>query len=224
MIESVIFDLDGTIIDSEPLWQAAELEVFREEGVELSSEDIAPSKGLYTLDAVTLLYPKIPSPKRSIEELTDALNARALELILSRGKIKPGVIGAIELMAELKVPMAIASSTIRHMIEKIAGHFSIDRYFKLYCSGQEEPYGKPHPGIYLTTTRKLGVNPGKSVAFEDSFNGMIAAKAARLKLVAFLDIGNYSDTKYDFADLKLESFHNFGPAEVSYLQSLVNSH
>jgi sugar-phosphatase len=221
MIEAFIFDLDGTIIDSEPLWQEAELEIFAEEGVELTPEDIAPSKGLYTLDAVKLLYPKINSPRRSIEELTRALNERALHLILDRGNLKHGVVETIALLASTKVPMAIASSTIRHMIGKIAGHFEIEKYFTLYCSGQEERYGKPHPAIYLTCTRKLGADPQKSIAFEDSFNGMLSARAAGLKLVAYLDIGNYADTKYDFADLKLESFHNFGPSELTYLESLV---
>ena len=221
MIEAFIFDLDGTIVDSEPLWQVAELEVFAEEGIQLSMDDIAPSKGLYTLDAVKLLYPKIPNPKRSINELADALNKRALELILREGEIKAGVIETIEMLASMGRPMGMASSTLRSMIEVITNHFDIRKYFDVICSGQEEPYGKPHPGVYLTTTSQLGVNPLKCVAFEDSFNGMIAAKAAKLKLVAYLDLGNYSDTKYDFADLKLESFYNFGPAQINYLESLV---
>ena len=221
MIEGFIFDLDGTIVDSEPLWDEAHLKIFQDEGTILSDEDNLPTRGLHTFDAVKLLYPKIKSPTRSIQEITDAINSTALMLILEKGKLKPGVKKAIVMLAKMNLPIAIASSSTKLIIENLLTHFKIGKYFTSIRSGEEEEFGKPHPGIFLNCANLMHVDPRTCVVFEDSFNGMIAAKAAKMNLVAFLDIGNFGETKYDFADLKLESFHNFGTTELNYLQSLV---
>jgi sugar-phosphatase len=118
------------------------------------------------------------------------------------------------------LPLAIASSTVNRLIDAILDHFELKDYFDIMCSAESEPYGKPHPGIYLTAANKMKVKPENCVAIEDSLNGMISAKAARMKLIAYLPEGKNRDTKYDFADLKLESFHNFGPSELEYLHTI----
>jgi HAD superfamily hydrolase (TIGR01509 family) len=220
-IQGAIFDLDGTIIDSEPLWQKAEIRLFGEEGLFLTGNDCRQTMGLQTYEAVKHWHNKIPIKKRSIEELTLALNSSVIELIKNEGEIKPGVIKAMELFRNENIPMAIASSSTIKLIEAAVEKFELQKYFSLIWSGDFEKIGKPHPGIFLSAATKLNIDPVYTVAIEDSFNGMVAVKAARMKLVAYLDDGRINDTKYDFADLKLESFYNFGHAELEYLQTIM---
>jgi HAD superfamily hydrolase (TIGR01509 family) len=220
-IQGVIFDLDGTIIDSEPLWQKAEIQLFGEEGLYLTGNNCRETMGLQTYEAVKHWHNKIPVKNRSIEELTIALNKSVIELIKQECEIKPGVIEVMELLRNKKIPLAIASSSTIKLIEAAVEKFELQKYFSLIWSGDFEKTGKPHPGIYLSAANRLNIDPVYTIAIEDSFNGMISAKAARMKLVAYLDDGRINDTKYDFADFKLESFYNFGHAELEFLQTIM---
>jgi mannitol-1-/sugar-/sorbitol-6-/2-deoxyglucose-6-phosphatase len=221
MIEAVIFDLDGTIIDSEPFWLEAGFEVLQEEGLPLLQEDLDPTEGLNTKDTVAIFYPRLKHTAKTMDEITKVIDDRAMEKILSRGELRPGINEMICFLKESDLPLAIASSTVVRLIKVILDHFKLKDYFDIVCSAESEIYGKPHPGIYITTANKLKVKPEKCVAIEDSLNGMIAAKAARMKLIAYLHDDKIGDTKYDFADLKLESFHNFGPSDLEYLHTIV---
>lgn len=221
MIQAVIFDLDGTIIDSEPLWQEAEIGLFAEEGLFLTSQDCVKTMGLQTYQAVKYWHNKIPTKKRSVEELTEALNSRMMGLIGLKGEIKPGVREAIEIIHGRKIPMAIASSSTIKLIEAVVKKLDLGKYFQVISSGDFVKHGKPNPEIFLLAASELKVDPMHCIAIEDSFNGMISAKAARMKLIAYLDDDRFNDTKYDFADLKLESFHNFNVAKLEYLQKLM---
>jgi mannitol-1-/sugar-/sorbitol-6-/2-deoxyglucose-6-phosphatase len=221
MIQSVIFDLDGTIIDSEPLWQEAETSLFADEGLFLTGEDCIKTMGLQTYQAVKYWHNKIPVKKRSVEELTEALNSKMMELIKQKGEIKPGVKEVILILHEQKIPMAIASSSTIKLIKAVVDKFDLGKYFPVISSGDFVNHGKPNPEIFLLAASELKADPLFCIAIEDSFNGMISAKAARMKLIAYLDDGRINDTKYDFADLKLESFYNFSHADLEYLQKLM---
>ncbi len=221
MIQGVIFDLDGTLIDSEPLWQEAEITTFASVGLELTRADCMQTKGLQPFEAVKHWHRKLINPKRNVEELAVELCERVKELFEKKLLMKEGVIEILEFWKEKKIPMAIASASSMNIIESVVKTFNLDQYFSLIYSGDFEKFGKPHPGIFITTAERMKVDPVFTVVFEDSFNGMIAAKAARMKLVAYLDEISPDDTKYDFADLKLESFHNFGAAQFNYLESLM---
>lgn len=217
MTEAIIFDLDGTLIDSEPLWLEAGTEVLEEEGLFLSREEMNRSEGLNTRDTVQMFFPRMKSTRKTINEITRLIDNRALDKILKSGKLQPGVKEVISLLKDNKLLLAIASSTVERLIDVMLEHFGLGGIFTVICSAESETFGKPHPGIYLTAAKKLRVAPDKCAAIEDSLTGMIAAKAARMKLIAYLKDGKATDTKYDFADLKLESFYNFGPSELKTL-------
>jgi mannitol-1-/sugar-/sorbitol-6-/2-deoxyglucose-6-phosphatase len=184
----------------------------------LTSKDCTKTMGLQTFQAVKYWHNKIPVKKRSVEELTDALNAKVMDLIREKGKIKPGVKELIEIFHAQSIKMAIASSSTIRLIETVVDKFSLRKYFPVISSGDFVNHGKPNPEIFLLAASELKVDPMYCIAIEDSFNGMIAAKAARMKLIAYLDDERYQDTKYDFADLKLESFHNFSLEDLELLQ------
>ncbi len=220
-IQGAIFDLDGTLINSEPLWQDAEIKIFAQEDLHITREQCALTKGIPSLEAVKLWYDKMPAPSRTIEELNEALNEEVLSLIREKGKLKDGVTEVLDLLKKKSISMGIASSSRLKLIETVVDKCNLHTYFDVIHSAEFEEYGKPHPVIYLSTARMMNIDPVFTIAFEDSLPGAISAKAARMKTVMLLDEGQYHDTTFDFTDLKLESFHNFGPSELDYLYSLL---
>lgn len=224
LIQAVIFDMDGTLVDSEPLWKEAEIDIFNRAGLKLSEEKLQDSRGMPTLDAVKFWLNDLDIENNSPSKLASEINIKAEELILSKGKIMPGAIEVLEFFNRKSMPMAIASSSGMSLIEGVVKKHHLEGYFNLLYSGDAEPVGKPHPGIFLSTARELKVDPCFCVVFEDSVNGILSAKAANMKVIAFLSDGNTEDTKYDIADMKLESFYNFGNAEYEYLELLMKKH
>ncbi|MBN2523136.1 MAG: hexitol phosphatase HxpB [Bacteroidales bacterium] len=221
LIQGVIFDMDGTLVDSEPLWKEAELEVFHNSGLEISERYLIDARGLPTLDAVKFWLNNLKYEGISPDLLASQINSRAEELILGKGKIMPGAIDALKFLKDKGLPLAVASSSSMHLIKHVVRIHQMDLYFDLLFSGDDEPHGKPHPGIFLSAARKLNIDPRYCVVFEDSVNGIFAAKAAKMKVVALLNDSKKEDTKYEMADLKLESFHNFGNSEYEYLELLM---
>jgi sugar-phosphatase len=218
-IQGVIFDFDGTLVNSEPLWQRAEQALFASEGLMISEKDAPKTKGLASFEAVNYWCSQLPKTSKSPALLTQELNSSVLELLKEEGQLKKGVVELLEYLKSKNLPIGIASGSSMNHIKIILDKFKLNSYFKLIYSIDFERFGKPHPGIYISACKKLKIEPVFSVAFEDSFNGILAAKAARMKVVALLDEGQLNDTKYDFADLKIESLTNFGAAEFNLIES-----
>jgi mannitol-1-/sugar-/sorbitol-6-/2-deoxyglucose-6-phosphatase len=220
-IQGVVFDFDGIIVNSEPLWQRAEQALFAKEGLNLTQEDVVNTKGLASVDVVHKWLRQLPETKKSALALNEELNNNVLELLRSEGELKTGIIELLEFLKSKKFPVGIASGSSMVQIKSILDKFKINNYFKLVYSVDFERFGKPHPGVYISACKKLKIEPNFSLAFEDSFNGLIACKAAKMKAVALLDEGQINETKYDFADLKIESLTNFGAAEFNYIESIL---
>lgn len=220
-IQGVVFDFDGTIADSEPLWQKAEIALFEKEGLIISNSEIEQTKGLAPFDSVSYWCSKAKKPTKSPAILTQELIQAVIELLKSEGKLIPGALESLEFWKSKGLPMGIASGSSMKHIKTILDKFDLNKYFNLVYSADFERFGKPHPGIFISACKKLKIDPVNSVAFEDSFNGILAAKAARMKVVAILDNGQINNTKFDFADLKIESLINFGAAEFSFIESLI---
>lgn len=223
-IQAVIFDMDGTLVDSEPLWKEAEIEVFNRAGLHLTEDMVQSALGLNTIDAVKYWLSVLGSNNESCELLAREINDKAEELIKEKGKIMPGVDKLLDFFKNHNLPMAIASASRMNLIESIVKKHGLEKYFQLLYSDENEPLGKPYPGIFLSVAAQLNVDPPYCLVFEDSVNGIQAAKAANMKVVAFLSTGNPKDTKYDIADMKLESFHNFGTLEYKRLKLQMKNH
>jgi sugar-phosphatase len=105
------------------------------------------------------------------------------------------------------------------LIDAVVDKFGIRNYFEILQSAESERYGKPHPGVFLTAAERLGVEPTACLVFEDSLAGLIAGKAARMKVVAVPAPHDVGQPGFAIADLKLRSLRQFGAEELARLQS-----
>lgn len=183
-MHAVIFDMDGLLIDSEPLWLRAEIEVFGEVGVVLDEDDCAKTKGLRIDDIVAFWHERKPWDSRSRRDTEARLVERMSELIRAEGKALPGVKEAMAAAKKGGRKIALASSSPRTLIDAVLERLDLASAFDIVQSAETEALGKPHPGIFLTTAFRLGVPATSCLVLEDSLTGIIAAKAARMAVIA----------------------------------------
>lgn len=186
-MRAVIFDMDGLLIDSEPLWLRAEIEVFGEVGVVLDEDDCAKTKGLRIDDIVAYWHARKAGTwddSRSPRDTEKRLVERMRELIRAEGAALPGVRHALAIAKKNGRKIALASSSPRTLIDAVLERLDLATTFDIVQSAETEPLGKPHPGIFLTTAFRLGVAPVDCLVLEDSLTGVVAAKAARMAVIA----------------------------------------
>jgi sugar-phosphatase len=187
MIRGVLFDMDGLMIDSEPLWQRAEIEIFGTVGVELTRDMCLETRGRRVDEVVEHWWAQRPWVEPSRAAIRDAIVGRVIELVRSEGEAKPGLSAAIDLFAARGLPLGVASSSDYAIIEAALGRLTLAQRFAVVHSGQDEAVGKPHPGVYRSAARKLGVACEACLALEDSPSGVASAKAAGMLCVAVMD-------------------------------------
>lgn len=206
---AVIFDMDGLLIDSEPLWRIAEVEALTEVGVPITEEDAVETTGLRTDEVVELWHARYPWQEPAKKAVEARIVSRLIALVRERGEPMPGVMAALEGLSAAGFPLAIASSSASEIIAATVETLGIGGFFRVMQSAEHEPFGKPHPGVYIEAARALGVEPRLCLAFEDSPNGVIAAKAARMTCVAAPDPALAHDRRFGAADLVLGSLTEF---------------
>jgi mannitol-1-/sugar-/sorbitol-6-/2-deoxyglucose-6-phosphatase len=206
VLRAVIFDMDGLLIDSEPLWVRAEIEVFGSVGVALEEDDCARTKGLRVDDVVAYWHTRRGFGGVSPKEVEARLVARVAELIGAEGRALPGIDSALAAArAENGRRLALASSSPMPIIEAALHRLGLGSTFHAVCSAEHEPFGKPHPAIFLTAASQLGTSPLECVVIEDSMTGVIAAKAARMGCVAVPFDHPAHDARFVVADAVVAS-------------------
>jgi sugar-phosphatase len=199
-LRAVIFDMDGVIIDSEPLWQEAEIAVLASVGIALDRRLCLQTTGLRSDELVAYWYARrpwtAPAPADVERELLRTVGA----LIRARAGRTAGLDAILATLAARDVRLGLASSSPYTIIVAVLERLGLTETFACVHSAEEEPYGKPHPGVYLSAARKLGVAPEACCAIEDSLNGVLAAKAAKMACVAVPDPGMAADPRFVLAD------------------------
>ena len=217
MLETVIFDMDGLLIDTEPVWQETERQLFRKYGIEITPELQKYTYGLRTDEQIEFWYHRSPWPEPDFKKDAEEWINNMLEYFIKEAGLMNGANYIIEFFRKKGFTLAIASSSPMLLINAFVERFDFAKYFDVLYSAQFEEYGKPHPAVYINTAKKLGVRPHSCLVFEDSFNGLLAAKSAKMKAVIIPDHRNSDNDKYDIADLRLSSLLDFGEKELQLL-------
>jgi HAD superfamily hydrolase (TIGR01509 family) len=203
--KAIIFDMDGLLIDSEPYWKQAEKMVFGGFGLQLTDTMLQQVMGFRLNEVVKHWYDFQPWPNPDLVQTELDVLTTVKQLIMDNAEAMPGVYWLLETLAQKNIKLAIASSSSMSLIRAVVQKLAIENYFEVLWSAEYEPFGKPHPGIFLSTAHKLGVPPTDCWVIEDSINGVIAAKAARMKCLAVPDSSQLNDPRFIIADNMIPS-------------------
>ena len=209
---ALIFDMDGVLIDSEPLWRRSEIEIFGDVGLELSEEGCSHTQGLRIDDAVAFWFARSPWTGTRCEDVGKAIVERVAQLIRTDGNPLDGVHSAVDEARKRDWRLGLASSSSQFLIDTVLEHFDLQNAFDITRSAETEAYGKPHPGVYLSTARALSIDPRHCVAIEDSLNGVVSALAARMICIAVPAPEARDDPRFSIASSQLRSLETLGDA------------
>jgi HAD superfamily hydrolase (TIGR01509 family) len=208
-MRAAIFDMDGVLIDSEPLWRRAEKEVFGSVGISLTKEMCLGTMGLRLDEVVAYWHQRFPWTVKSLKQVEEEVLSVMHALISKEGKALRGVHETLKRLQGADLMLAIASSSPLGLIEAVVDKLEIRSFFQTLCSADEDEYGKPDPAVYLRTASYLAVDPRECLVFEDSLLGVRSAKSAGMTVVAVPAADQYSDPRFDEADFKVRSLPEF---------------
>jgi HAD superfamily hydrolase (TIGR01509 family) len=182
VIEAVVFDLDGVLLDSEEIWDRAREELARERGGRWHDQAQRDMMGMSSTEWSRYMADVIGLPEPP-EEINREVVHRLTELYREELPAIPGAREAVERLAA-RWPLGLASSSNRELIDLVLELLGVEHLFTATVSSEEVARGKPAPDVYLEAARRLRVDPTTAAAVEDSQNGILSAKAARMRVIA----------------------------------------
>ena len=203
--KAVIFDMDGVLIDSEPVWKIAMQAVFDEVGCPLTKKDFQKTVGLRLDEVIDYWYHQVGWENCPPSQVESKIVLKMVELLSANGKPLPGVIETIHYLKANNYKIGLATSSYRVLIDTVLNVLDLTAYFDFTHSAEDELYGKPHPAVYLTVADRLGVKPSECLVIEDSINGIIAAKAAKMNVICIPEKTHHPDPKLIIADFQYET-------------------
>ena len=206
---TVIFDMDGLLINSEPLWDEAATEIFQQHNFQLTKAQYATTTGMRTKEFVGWWFSYYKIDARHNTAAETAILKKVVEKVAAKGNAMPGVAHIFNFFIERNFKIGLATSSGKPLIYVVVDKLGIRNYLQSIESAADLPYGKPHPQVYLNCAESLNSHPTECICFEDSFNGLIAAKAARMKCVVVPAAHDSKNEKFNAADLKISSLVNF---------------
>lgn len=208
-LNTVIFDMDGLLIDSEPLWNEAAAEVFRQYGIQLSKEQYASTTGMRIKEFVIWWFAKNNVPTEQAAKAEQDIIQLVIQKVSAKGKAMQGLEHIFNFFISRKFRIGLASSSPMSLINVVVDKLGVRNYLDAINTADHLPLGKPHPQVYLDCAAALQSHPQECICFEDSFNGLIAAKAAGMKCVVVPAAHDSNKPKFSAADLKISSLQNF---------------
>jgi HAD superfamily hydrolase (TIGR01509 family) len=182
-LQAVLWDMDGTLVDSEKVWAEVQLELMAELGATWTIEDCMTLIGSDLRDAVQVWMARIPAGVITAEELAERMFSEVIVALRKAVTFQPGALELLQALRKEDVPCALVSASYRQMIDAVLLHLPPDP-FDVIVAGDEVTLGKPNPEPYLTAAAKLGVDPANCVVIEDSMTGTQAGTAAAAYVVA----------------------------------------
>lgn len=208
-LNTVIFDMDGLLIDSEPLWNEAADEIFLQYNLHITPQQYATTTGMRVKEFVIWWFTLYKIPLEYASRAETAICQLVINKVETKGKAMGGIEHIFNFFIERKFKIGLASSSGMDLINVVVDKLGVRNYIQSLCSAADLTYGKPHPQVYLNCAEYLNSHPLECVCFEDSFNGLIAAKAARMKCVVVPSLHDSKLLKFNAADLKISSLQNF---------------
>jgi HAD superfamily hydrolase (TIGR01509 family) len=211
MLKAVIFDMDGVLIDSEPLHHHTNQKLFSELGFSLTDDD----HGSYIGTTSHYMWSQLKNKfnlSLSVEELVKTDRLTYMNYLKSQKDIAPinGIKKLIKDLYKNNVKLAVASSSPLDVIDVVVEAFQFNNYFDQLVTGDNVENSKPSPDIFLYAAKLLNIDPSESVVIEDSYNGVCAAKAAGMKCIGYRNL-NSGNQDLSGADMIINSY-----SEINY--------
>lgn len=218
MIKTVIFDMDGVLIDSEIIFFEINRMLFKKLNIEVSEsllDSFVGVSGNYKWETIKKLY-HLPQSSEELTAYNWSIYINHLQDNIHNLKPIDGVVKFIKDLHKNKVNLAVASSSPMRVIEIVMNAFNINQYFDILVEGGQVSKGKPEPDIFLYAADKIGTNIKDCLVIEDSSNGVRAAKRAGMKCIGFYN-RNSGDQDLSEADVIIDSFKDISFIEVKKL-------
>ncbi len=208
-MNTVIFDMDGLLIDSELIWQEATAEILATKGLHITQQQYESTTGLRTAEFLEHWFEHFKLDKSLLNQWQNIMYELVINKVKTKGNIMPGVDYIFNFFAEKNFKMGVASSSPMILIDCIIDMLNVRKHLQAITSAEALPYGKPNPQVYINCASELNSKANECICFEDSINGMIAAKAAKMKCAVVPATSQMQDTRWSLADLKLASLSDF---------------
>jgi sugar-phosphatase len=218
VIEALIFDMDGVLIDSEHLWRKAMIKGFAEFGMPVTEDECRSTMGMRFKEVILLWQKHFKKWEISPEEIDARVTFLLIELIRSEGVFIPGIPEIIEICEKKNLKMGLATSSSEKLMKEVLKKLGLEKRLHVTTSAERMKHGKPHPEVFLICAEQLGVAPVNCLVIEDSLNGVIAAKAAQMKVIAVPDDEHTAMQQFALADYKVNKMF-----EVPELISMILS-
>ena len=204
-----VFDMDGLIIDTEPFWREAEIKAFDQVGISLSEDDCRKTMGMRLDEVVAYWRAQRPEKQIDPERIQEEILSLMENFIRAEGKFLPGVSQALKIIHGAGMRIGLASSSPMRLINATLDRLGIRDYFNDIRSAEYLEYGKPHPEIFIDSSIALGIPPHRIWVMEDSFNGVVAALAAKCNVIAIPDSSAVNQERFKAAHVQLASMEFF---------------
>ena len=206
-IKAVLFDLDGTLVDSMWMWKDIDIEFLNKYGLEFP-EDLQDCIEGMSFSETAVYFKDRFKLDLSLDQIKDEWNQMAWYKYTHEVPLKEGALKLLQYLKEHNIKAGIATSNSRELVDLVIQKLGIESYFHSVRTSCEVERGKPYPDIYLLVAKDLGVNPEQCIVFEDVLAGIMAGKSAGAKVCAVYDAHSEKDTKAkkELADYYIESF------------------
>ena len=210
-IKAIIFDMDGVIIDSEHLWRQVMIKSFTKIGIPFTEDHCRITTGMRFKDVITYWFNKYAITTIDAKEFDAMVINELADHIKNNGKPMEGVFEALHFFKSNKYKIALGTSSDIKLMNTVVDALNIRDFFDVLCSAELLPYGKPHPEVFLNCAIRLNIANNQCLVIEDSVNGVIAGKAAQMKVVAIPEHENKDNPKFAIADYKIDSLLDLIP-------------
>lgn len=205
----IIFDMDGVLVNSEPVWMAVEQEIYlKYYGVHLTSSDFKDSAGIRVDKLLATHHQRYSLPMEDVPQ-------RAIDVVSEVGRRielspipMPGVFELLNTIKQYGLPMVVASSSPKQQIARVLDALNISDYFAHQVSAEGLINGKPNPAVFMLAAEKLGLSSEQCIVIEDAINGMVAAKAAEMKVIVMPAPEQREDPRFTLADAQVSGLND----------------